>query len=107
MIGLLQAALKAAFDLEDFGGFFRLDRQLNDRNTVFFRSGVDAFHDTNPNGIVGGNSLPTVARVFRRRTYSEELGETSVLGPTLVNNFRLQFQLASPITERSSGPLVR
>ncbi|HWE52318.1 MAG TPA: carboxypeptidase regulatory-like domain-containing protein [Bryobacteraceae bacterium] len=80
-------------------GFLRLDRQLNDRNTIFFRSGVDAFHDTNPNGIVGGNSLPTVARVFRRRTYSEELGETSVFTPSLVNNVRLQFQLASPITE--------
>jgi len=80
-------------------GFFRLDRQLNDRNTAFFRSGVDAFHDTNPNGIVGGNSLPTVARVFRRRTYSEELGETAVFTPSLVNNLRLQFQLASPITE--------
>jgi hypothetical protein len=80
-------------------GFFRLDRQLNGSNTLFFRSGLDAFHDTNPNGIVGGNSLPTVARVFRRRTYSEELGETAVFTPSLVNNVRLQFQLASPITE--------
>ncbi len=80
-------------------GFFRLDRQLNDRNTLFFRSGLDAFHDTNPNGIVGGNSLPTVARVFYRRTYTEELGETAVFTPSLVNNVRLQFQLASPITE--------
>jgi hypothetical protein len=80
-------------------GFLRLDRQLNDRNTIFLRSGLDAFHDTNPNGIVGGNSLPSVARVFRRRTYSEELGETAVLTPSLVNNARLQFQLASPITQ--------
>ncbi len=78
---------------------FRLDRQLNDANSLFFRSGVDAFHDTNPNGIVGGNSLPSVARTFRRRTYTEELGETAVLSPTLLNNVRLQFQLASPITE--------
>src|ERR1019366_6467325 len=46
-----------------------------------------------------GNSLPTVARVFRRRTYSTELGETAVLTPTVLNNVRLQFQLASPITE--------
>jgi hypothetical protein len=80
-------------------GFFRFDHQLNDHNTFFFRSGVDAFHDTNPNGIVGGNSLPTVARIFRRRTYTEELGETAILSPSLVNNVRLQFQLASPITE--------
>ena len=48
---------------------------------------------------MGGNSLPTVDRVFRRRTYSEEIGETAVLSPTLLNNVRLQFQLASPITE--------
>ncbi len=80
-------------------GFLRIDRQLNDRNTLFFRSHFDGFHDTNPNGIVGGNSLPTVARVFHRRTYSEELGETAVLSPTLLNNVRVQFQLASPITE--------
>jgi len=83
----------------DWLGYFRLDRQLNDKHNLFFRSDVDGFHDTNPNGIVGGNSLPTVARTFRRRTYSEEVGETAVLGPTLINNLRAQFQLASPITE--------
>jgi hypothetical protein len=80
-------------------GDFRLDRQIDANNNVFLRSNVDGFHDTNPNGIVGGNSLPTVDRVFRRRTYSEALGETAVLSATLVNNARLQFQLASPITE--------
>ena len=80
-------------------GFVRLDRQINDRNNLFFRSDVDGFHDTNPNGIVGGNSLPTVARVFYRRTYSEEIGETAVVSPALLNNARIQFQLASPITQ--------
>ncbi len=80
-------------------GFLRLDHQLNDRNTLFVRSGFDGFFDTNPNGTVGGNTLPTVARIFRRRTYSEEVGETAVLSPSLLNNVRLQFQLASPITE--------
>ena len=38
-------------------------------------------------------------RIFRRRTYSTELGETAVLSPTLLNSLRLQFQLASPITQ--------
>ena len=80
-------------------GLLRLDRQIDGRNNLFFRGNVDGFHDTNPNGIVGGNSLPTVARVFRRRTYSEELGETSVLSPNLLNNVRVQFQIASPITQ--------
>lgn len=80
-------------------GFMRIDHAISDRNTLFFRSDVDSFHDTNPNGIVGGNTLPTVARVFRRRTYSEELGETAVLSPALLNSVRVQFQIASPITE--------
>jgi len=79
--------------------FLRLDHQIDDRNNLFFRSDVDRLYDTNPNGLVGGNSLPSVDRVFRRRTYSEELGETAVLSPSMVNNLRLQFQLASPITQ--------
>ena len=56
--------------------------------TMFFSAAIRCFHDTNPNGIVGGNSLPTVARIFHRRTYSNELGETAVLSPTLLNNAR-------------------
>jgi hypothetical protein len=80
-------------------GFLRFDRQINDRNNVFLRANLDGFHDTNPNGTVGGNSLPTVARVFHRTTYSTELGETAILSPTLLNSVRAQFQLASPITQ--------
>ena len=83
----------------DWLGFARLDHQFNPRNNGFFRGNIDAFYDTNPNGTVGGSTLPSVARVFRRRTYSAELGETSVLRPNLLNSARLQFQLASPITE--------
>lgn len=79
--------------------FVRLDHQINDRHNLFFRGNIDGFHDTNPNGTVGGNNLPSVARIFRRRTYSTELGETAVLTPSLLNNLRLQFQLASPITQ--------
>lgn len=80
-------------------GFLRLDHQINDGNSLFLRSNLDGFHDTNPNGAVGGNNLPSVGRVFHRRTYSEELGETAVISPTLINTVRLQFQLASPITQ--------
>lgn len=80
-------------------GLARIDRQISDRNILFLRSNADSFHDTNPNGAVGGNSLPTVDRVFRRRTYSQEVGDTAVLGSAIVNNARVQFQLASPITE--------
>ena len=80
-------------------GFLRLDRQINASNYAFLRTNFDSFTDTNPNGIVGGSSLPTVARIFHRRTYTAELGETAVLSPRLLNNVRAQFQLASPITE--------
>jgi hypothetical protein len=80
-------------------GFLRLDHQLNAANNIFLRTNLDAFSDTNPNGIVGGASLPSVARVFHKRTYATELGETAVLSPSLVNNAHLQFQLASPVTE--------
>ncbi len=82
----------------DYLGFMRLDRELNQNNNLFFRSDADAFYDTNPNGTVGGNNLPSVDRIFKRRTYSEEFGETAVINPTLVNSARVQFQLASPIT---------
>jgi hypothetical protein len=80
-------------------GFARVDHQINDNNNLFFRAGADSFQDTNPGGAVGGNSLPTVARVFKRRTYLAQVGETAVISPTLLNNVRLQFQLASPITQ--------
>jgi len=80
-------------------GFLRLDRQLNANNNAFLRANFDSFTDTNPNGIVGGSSLPSVARTFHRRTYSVEVGETALLSLNLVNNLRAQFQLASPITE--------
>ena len=80
-------------------GFVRLDHQIDEKNNLFFRANLDGFHDTNPNGAVGGNNLPSVDRVFRRRTYSTQLGETAVLSPALINNVRVQFQLASPITQ--------
>lgn len=83
----------------DWMGFLRLDQQLSLKNNGFLRFNADAFFDTNPNGIVGGASLPTVARVFHRRTYTLELGDTAVLTPHLLNNARAQFQLGSPITE--------
>jgi hypothetical protein len=79
--------------------FMRLDHQINAKNSLFYRFDADMFTDTNPNGIVGGNSLPSVDRIFHRRTYENEIGETAVLSPTLLNSLRLQFQLASPITE--------
>ena len=77
----------------------RLDHQINDANTFFLRANTDSFHDTNPNGTVGGNNLPSVDRIFRRRTYTIDAGETATLSSSLVNAARADFQLASPITQ--------
>jgi len=85
----------------DWMGFLRLDHPMSEAQRVFLHLGADGFFDTNPNGIVGGNTLPTVARVFHRKTYTAELGDTAVLSPTTVNEARVQFQLASPITQFS------
>ncbi|HEX4038133.1 MAG TPA: carboxypeptidase regulatory-like domain-containing protein [Acidobacteriaceae bacterium] len=83
----------------DWMGFLRLDHSISQSQRVFLHLGADGFFDTNPNGIVGGNTLPSVARVFHRKTYTAELGDTAVLSPTMVNEARVQFQLASPITQ--------
>jgi Carboxypeptidase regulatory-like domain/TonB dependent receptor len=80
-------------------GFVRLDHQFNDKQSLFFRGNVDSFFDTNPNGAAGGNSLPSVDRIFKRRTYTMQMGETAVLSPTFLNDVRVNFDLASPITE--------
>ncbi len=85
----------------DWMALVRLDRQINKNNNLFLRLNADHFIDTNPNGIVGGNSLPSVDRVFTRRTYTAELGETDAIGPNWLNNIRAEFQLASPITQFS------
>jgi hypothetical protein len=85
----------------DWLGFLRIDHNFEKNQRAFLHLGADAYVDTNPNGIVGGNTLPTVARVFHRKTYTTELGDTAVVSPTLVNEARLQFQLASPITQFS------
>jgi len=85
----------------DWLGLLRADHTISEAQRVFLHLGMDNFFDTNPNGIVGGNTLPSVARVFHRRTYTAELGDTLVLNPTMVNEARLQFQLASPITQFS------
>jgi hypothetical protein len=68
--------------------FLRVDHQINQANNLFFRANTDSVHDANPNGAVGGNNLPTVDRIFRRRTYSTEIGETAVLTPSLLNTAR-------------------
>jgi len=83
----------------DWMALAKLDHQFSDNNTAFLRLNADHFVDTNPNGAVGGNNLPTVDRRFRRNTYTIELGDTAVITPSWLNDAHAQFQLASPITQ--------
>ena len=80
-------------------GFARIDHQFNDRHSAFLRLGADSFRDTNPGGAVGGNTLPATGRIFKRRTYTAEVGETATISNSLINNFRAAFLLGSPITQ--------
>jgi len=85
----------------DWMALARLDHQINQANNIFLRLNGDHFIDTNPNGTVGGNSLPSVDRIFKRNTYTAELGETAEISPMWLNNVRAEFQLGSPITQFS------
>ncbi len=85
----------------DWLGLLRLDHSFTEGHRSFFHGGSDSFFDTNPNGIVGGNTLPSVARVFHRSTYTAEGGDTAALSASVNNDLRLQFGLASPITQFS------
>jgi len=83
----------------DWMALARLDHKINESNDIFLRVNADHFTDTNPNGTVGGNNLPTVDRLFKRNTYTAELGDTAVISPAWLNNARAEFELASPITQ--------
>ena len=85
----------------DWMALARLDRQIDRNNSLFLRLNADHYVDTNPNGAVGGNNLPTVDRLFKRETYTAELGETDAISRYWLNNVRAEFELASPITQFS------
>ncbi len=77
----------------------RFDHRLHDRHTLTGRINFDRFSDTNPADAVGGTTLPSAARTFRRRTYAAQLAETAVLSDWALNEARFQLQLGSPITQ--------
>ncbi len=77
----------------------RVDRQWDRRNTLNAKVNFDRFFDTNPADAVGGNALPSAARVFHKRTYAAQLSDLTVVSPAAINELRLQFQLGSPITQ--------
>src|SRR6266496_794020 len=77
----------------------RIDHSFNDRNTLTARFNYDNFIDSNPQDAVGGNTLPSAARNFRRRATAFQVSETALINQSLVNEARFQFQVGSPITQ--------
>jgi carboxypeptidase family protein len=67
-------------------GNIRLDYTVNQKNTAFVRASLDS-----NNSISGGNTLESNWIASSNYAYQTQLGLTSVLKPTLVNDFRFSF----------------
>jgi outer membrane receptor protein involved in Fe transport len=77
----------------------RVDHDLGGGNHLLLRGNADRFSDTNPADVVGGTTLPSAARIFRRDTSSAQLSDTAIIGSSMFNEARLIRQWGSPITE--------
>jgi hypothetical protein len=64
----------------------RLDDKLNQKHTAFLRSGADS-----NNSVSGGNTLESNWVASSNFSYQTQMGITSVLKPTLVNDFRFSY----------------
>ncbi len=76
----------------------RLDHKLSPRQTVMARVNVDRFFDTNPNDAVVNTNAPTVARRYTRHSWTTQVNHTSVLSSTLLNEARVAYLNADPVT---------
>ncbi len=79
--------------------FARADAEINEANHLFGRFDLDHFTDTNPQDVVGGITLPSAGRDFRRNAEAVQVGETAVLSDSAFNDARLVWQNGDPITE--------
>nr|MDQ3283840.1 carboxypeptidase regulatory-like domain-containing protein [Acidobacteriota bacterium] len=77
----------------------RFDHELAASNHLTARANLDRFRDTNPADVVGGVTLPSAGRTFRRETSSLQLTDTMLLTSTLFNEARIIGQWGSPITQ--------
>jgi Carboxypeptidase regulatory-like domain/TonB dependent receptor-like, beta-barrel len=80
-------------------GLFRIDQMIGNNHRLTVRGNLDRFQDTNPSDAVSGATLPTAARVFTRNTYQAAFSDDWTVSPTMVNDFRFQLLVASPITQ--------
>jgi hypothetical protein len=76
----------------------RVDHKLNAANSLMARVNLDRFYDTNPQDAVSGNVLASAGRRFSRHAYTGQLNETSIISSSILNEARVEFQNADPVT---------
>lgn len=79
-------------------GNFRIDHKFTPAQSLMARVNIDRFYDTNPQDTVGGTNAPTVARTYSRHGWSVQGNHTSVISSSLLNQARLDFLDADPVT---------
>ncbi|HEY7161591.1 MAG TPA: TonB-dependent receptor, partial [Acidobacteriota bacterium] len=77
----------------------KADYQINNANTLTGRFNLERFSDSNPQDVVGGTTLPSAGRVFRRNTYIGQVSDTTLFSESLFNEARFSVQYGSPITQ--------
>jgi outer membrane receptor protein involved in Fe transport len=80
-------------------GFVRVDDEISQANHLMLRGDIDRFADTNPADVVGGVTLPSAGRTFRRAANAIALTDTAVLGSSMFNEARVVREDGSPITQ--------
>jgi hypothetical protein len=75
----------------------RLDHRLTSSQNLMLRVNVDRFFDTNPQDSVGGTSAPSVARIFRRRSWTVQVNDSATLSPNLLNEARFAWLDGDPV----------
>jgi len=76
----------------------RADHRISSSHSLIGRVNVDRFYDTNPQDVVSGNTLPSAGREFTRHTWSAQVNETAILGPSMLNEARVEYLNGDPIT---------
>jgi len=76
----------------------RLDHKVSATQSLMARFNLDRFYDTNPQDAVSGNVLPSAGRQFTRHSYTGQVNETAVLSASMLNEARLEFLNADPVT---------
>lgn len=76
----------------------RVDHRLSSSHSLMGRVNIDRFYDTNPQDVVSGNTLPSAGREFTRHTWSAQVNETAILGPSMLNEARFEYLNGDPIT---------